>query len=257
MAKLFIIAGHGAGDPGACANGCSEAERVRALASKIKKLGGSAVQVGDTDVNWYASNYISKGKCPKGVPVIELHMDSAMASARGGHVEIKQGFLPDSYDKALGKFITKMFPGRADSGGIRYRSDLANVNRAAAMGVNYRLLECCFISNASDVRKFNANLDELAEGILNAFGIKKVSSSSGSSGSSSGSTVNVKNYMIRIKKTLNVRAGAGLNYKVIETVKPGEAYTITHTKKADGVTWGKLKSGAGWVSLASSYSEKV
>lgn len=253
MTKLFIIAGHGAGDPGACANGYSEAERVRALASKIKKLGGSAVKVGDTSVNWYASNYIGKGKCPKGVPVIELHMDSAMASARGGHVEIKQGFSPDSYDKALGRFITKMFPGRADSGGIRYRSDLANVNRAAAMGVNYRLLECCFISNASDVKKFNANLDELAEGILESFGIKKASSSS----SSSGSTVNVKDHVIRIKKTLNVRSGAGLGYKVVDTVKPGEAYTITHTKQADGVTWGKLKSGAGWVSLASSYSERV
>lgn len=253
MAKLFIIAGHGAGDPGACANGYSEAERVRALASKIKKLGGSAVQVGDTSVNWYASNYIGKGKCPKGVPVIELHMDSAMASARGGHVEIKQGFSPDEYDKALGKFIGKMFPGRADSGGIRYRSDLANVNRAAAMGVNYRLLECCFISNSSDVKKFNANLDELAEGILESFGIQKASSSS----SSSGSTVNVKDYVIRIKKTLNVRSGAGLGYKVVDTVKPGEAYTITHTKQADGVTWGKLKSGAGWVSLASSYSEKI
>lgn len=171
MPKLFVICGHGAGDPGACSGGYSEAERVRALASRMQALGGSDVQVGDTGVNWYASNWISKGKCPKGVPVVELHMDSAAASARGGHVEVKKGFSPDSMDKKLAAFVTGMFPGRADAGGIRYRSDLANVNRAARMGVNYRLLECCFITNADDLGKFNSQMDELAAGILAAFGI--------------------------------------------------------------------------------------
>ena len=46
MAHLFVIAGHGAGDPGACANGFSEAERVRALATRIKALGGDRVTLG-------------------------------------------------------------------------------------------------------------------------------------------------------------------------------------------------------------------
>lgn len=35
MAHIFVIAGHGAGDPGACGNGYQEAERVRALAARI------------------------------------------------------------------------------------------------------------------------------------------------------------------------------------------------------------------------------
>lgn len=39
MTKLFIIAGHGAGDSGAVGNGYTEAERVRALASRIAVLG--------------------------------------------------------------------------------------------------------------------------------------------------------------------------------------------------------------------------
>jgi hypothetical protein len=97
-------------------------------------------------------------------------MDSA-TGARGGHVEIKQGYSPDSYDKALGSAITSYFPGRADSGGIRYRSDLANVNRAATCGINYRLLECCFITSDADLSKFNSNLDSVAALILGAFGI--------------------------------------------------------------------------------------
>ena len=43
--KLYIIAGHGAGDCGAVGNGFQEAERVRALAQKIKDFGGDAVEL--------------------------------------------------------------------------------------------------------------------------------------------------------------------------------------------------------------------
>lgn len=169
MANVFVIPGHGAGDPGAGAYGYNEAERVRALATRMKEIGGAAVQLADYSRNYYADNGIGRGDCPSGVPVIELHMDSASASARGGHVIIKQGFDPDNIDNALANFIGSMFPGRAQL--ITPRSDLANPNRAAAMGVNYRLLECCFITNRDDLNKFNNQLDDLARGILNAFGI--------------------------------------------------------------------------------------
>ena len=169
MAKVFVICGHGAGDPGACAGGQNEAALVRKLADRMKALGGSEVQVADTSRNWYADNGIGKGHCPKGVPVIELHMDSAGASARGGHVIIKQGFSADAIDTALADFIAAFFPGRSSK--IVHRSDLANVNRAASMVVNYRLLECGFISNDADRKKFIDQMDDLARGILKTFGI--------------------------------------------------------------------------------------
>lgn len=169
MAKVFIICGHGAGDPGACANGYREADQVRKLAARIQALGGSEVQVGDTSRNWYKDNGIGRGDCPKGVPVIELHMDSAGPGAKGGHVIIKAGFNADAIDNALAAFIGGFFPGRSKT--IVGRSDLANPNRAAAKGVNYRLVECGFISDADDAHKFETQMDELAKGILTAFGI--------------------------------------------------------------------------------------
>ncbi len=169
MAKVFIICGHGAGDPGACANGFQEAAQVRKLAARMQALGGSEVQVGDTSRNWYKDNGIGRGHCPKGVPVIELHMDSAGAGAKGGHVIIKAGFSPDAIDNALAAFIGGFFPGRSKT--IVGRSDLANVNRAARAGVNYRLMECGFISDAADANKFETQMDELAKGILAAFGV--------------------------------------------------------------------------------------
>lgn len=169
MAKLFVICGHGAGDPGACGNGFSEAERVRVLGKRIAQLGGSSVMLGDVNRNYYADKGINSLSISKDYQILEFHMDSADASAKGAHVIIKSGFSPDEYDNKLASFLSGLFPGRSNI--IVGRSDLANVNRAAARGYGYRLAECGFISNAGDVQIFNANIDYMAKGILECFGI--------------------------------------------------------------------------------------
>lgn len=54
-------------------------------------------------------------------------------------------------------------------------------------------------------------------------------------------------YKVKITASvLNVREGAGTSYKVTTTVKKDEVYTIVEVKGS----WGRLKSGAGWISLA-------
>lgn len=170
MSKLFIIPGHGAGDCGAVGNGYQEAERVRALAQRIKDFGGDDVLLSDFSLNSYEANIIGKGLVPKGYKILELHMDgSENSSAKGGHVIINGKFKADEYDNALANMISTMFPGRSQT--IVGRTDLANVNRSASMGYNYRLMECGFISNAEDVQKFNSRMDELAKGILGCFNI--------------------------------------------------------------------------------------
>lgn len=169
MANLFVIAGHGNGDSGAVGGGYTEAERVRALASRLKALGGNYVTVGDTSRDWYADGGILTLDIPKDTQIIELHMDSASPSARGAHIIIKEGYLPDAYDNALGGFLTSILPGRTQA--IVGRSDLANVNRAAERGYSYRLAEIGFITNAEDLAYFNGNGDTIAAGILKSFGI--------------------------------------------------------------------------------------
>ncbi len=170
MAHLFIITGHGAGDPGACANGFSEAERVRALAMRIKALGGEQVTLGDFNRDYYADNGISSLDIPDDWQITELHMDSAAEGAKGGHVIIKAGFTPDQYDNALASFIGGILPGRSNL--IVGRDDLANPNRAAARGYSYRLVEVGFITNIGDLTIFNDQMDDIARGILEVFGIK-------------------------------------------------------------------------------------
>ena len=168
--KLFVIPGHGAGDSGAVGNGYKEAERVRALATKVKEYGGDNVILSDFNLNSYRSNIIGKCQVPNDCLILELHIDSSKnTKARGGHVIINANFKADEYDEALATMISTMFPGRAKT--IVGRTDLANVRRAAEKGYNYRLLECCFISNTEDINKFNAEMDKLAKEILGCFKI--------------------------------------------------------------------------------------
>lgn len=167
---LYVICGHGAGDPGACGNGYSEAERVRALGARIAALGGTSVTLLDTNRNWYADKGIRALFIPSGDALVELHMDSAGPGAHGAHVIIASGVGgPDAYDRALADRLCAIFPGRANR--IVERSDLANPNRAKARGINYRLVENGFITDAGDVETFNSRLDEVAGAYLDAFGI--------------------------------------------------------------------------------------
>lgn len=63
-------------------------------------------------------------------------------------------------------------------------------------------------------------------------------------------------YKVRIKiANLNIRSGAGTNYSAKGFIAPG-VYTIVNEASGKGATkWGKLKSGAGWISL--DYCEKL
>lgn len=50
---------------------------------------------------------------------------------------------------------------------------------------------------------------------------------------------------------LNIRSGPGTNYDVVGCIKDKGIYTIIEEKPGEGSLngWGKLKSGAGWVSM--------
>ena len=61
-----------------------------------------------------------------------------------------------------------------------------------------------------------------------------------------------KGYKVQVTASaLNVRSGAGTNYKVVKVVRKGQVYTIVSEKSG----WGKLSDGSGWISL--SYTKKV
>lgn len=87
-------------------------------------------------------------------------------------------------------------------------------------------------------------------------------SGTGSTGSVSNSSNNssFKAYQVKItyKGGMNVRKGAGVDKERVKGVlaKYGYIYTIVSEKVVSGQTWGKLKSGAGWICLTG-FTKKV
>jgi SH3-like domain-containing protein len=63
-------------------------------------------------------------------------------------------------------------------------------------------------------------------------------------------------YTVKINcAELNVRKGPGVSYGVATVVKRGQVYTIVAEQMNGSTKWGKLKSGAGWISLG--YADEV
>lgn len=108
------------------------------------------------------------------------------------------------------------------------------------------LIECCFVDDKDDADKWEPKVcaKAIVEGILN----KSLSNTT----TSKAIETNKVPYLVKITaNTLNVRNGAGTNYKVNTQVKNGDVYTIVEEKNG----WGKLKSGADWICL--DYTNKI
>lgn len=76
--------------------------------------------------------------------------------------------------------------------------------------------------------------------------------------STTATTNTFKSYLAKVTaNALNIRKGAGTNYAVTGCIKDKGTYTIVAEQTGQGSTkgWGKLKSGAGWISL--DYVKKV
>ena len=239
MNKLYVICGHGNGDSGDVGGGKNEADLVRKLAARMNAMGGDSVEVLDTSKNWYAQKLVNaalKKKVGRN-PVIELHMDAANGKAKGGHVIIDADFSADKYDRALADYISKKFPGRADK--LVKRNNLGNLNRAQAQGINYRLLECCFIDNRGDREKVIADMDE----VPNKVGIRSLQSKPASSASASsrfGGT-----YRCTVNK-LNVRDKPSTSGKIVASYAKGETVVLDNTYTiADGYVWGTYIGASG------------
>lgn len=114
-------------------------------------------------------------KYGKNTRVTEFHFDSAMnRSAKGGHVIVHKSYKPDDLDIKLRNTIRDTVGinnvyKHGGYSGISGRSDLANVNRTAKGGVNYRLLELGFGSNKTDSDYMIKNVDTIAKELVKAY----------------------------------------------------------------------------------------
>ena len=56
---------------------------------------------------------------------------------------------------------------------------------------------------------------------------------------------------------LNVRKAAGVGNPIVGVIHKGEVYTIIEVVKVGSATWGKLKSGIGWINIGEKYVKNI
>ena len=248
---LDIWFGHGNGDPGAQSSGYQEQDMVRRLQTSLKKYADKAgVAIRFYAGNMYADNNVAWSK---GRAVIELHLDSAGTAGQGGHVIIQEGIGGlDAIDKNIIEKLKENFGiVNRDGAGYDERTDLGNPRRCSAAGINYRLVELFFINDVTDRNYFLNNIDEVARDLISAYIGSEVGKTTVTPTPTAPTTASNG---FRVKVTtdaLNVRSGPGTGYGIASVIRDKGVYTITATSG----DWGKLKSGAGWISL--SYAERV
>ena len=115
-------------------------------------------------------------------------------------------------------------------------------------------------SNHGDVMhwfpKFNKSMDTFRADVAKAMGSSAGGSTGGSTSSGGSGSQKFEPYKVQVKVTeLRIRSGPGTDTEAQGIIEPG-VYTIVEEADGPGAKrWGKLKSGAGWISL--DYAEKV
>lgn len=181
MLKVLLIAGHGAGDPGAVSNGIQEADETRAIVSNLDtQLAGICnvdiypternaykdVKAGTVAVKWSDYDY-----------VLEVHMNASKASEPDDKTKGVECYVTASeggitVEEAICKNIASL--GLTNRGVKRKNYDVIQAARSA--GVSSALLEVCFLDDPDDMRVYSANktavATAIAAGIVSGFGIQ-------------------------------------------------------------------------------------
>lgn len=120
------------------------------------------------------------------------------------------------------------------------------------------LVECFFVDDKNDVDVYHRlGADKIgkaiAEGIVNktitSQTVNKKPSEMANTKSDGNNTFMVK----VIVDALNIRRGPGVNNSIVGCITDKGAYTIVDVNGS----WGRLKSGAGWINTSSAYCKRI
>lgn len=175
MRKIFIGAGHSnksGKDRGAAGNGYIEGELAVELrdliVSKLKTLGITPIIDENTNV---LSETITKFRniTSTNSIVLDIHWNAAVPKATGTEVLIPSSFT--NFEKTLGEKLATIISEtlgivKRGNNGVRTEAE-SHHGRLGWMRLNGEnvLIEVCFISNESDMIKYQKNKDTLANNI--------------------------------------------------------------------------------------------
>lgn len=265
--RLLVMAGHGRNsdgswDPGAVGNGYQEANLTRELRDLIKAAADRAGVPCDVapDRNHYS--YFKHGGQYDFTPytyVLEVHFNASATAdfagdgkMKGSMVYIDKSETDHSVEDAILNNLYSIGSRQAWDGVVvtqrqeSYKNGLMVQSKVRAQGVSHAVLETCFITDQDDMDWYLVNKSKIAQaiiaGIQQGFGLnyKKV----------------ITPYMVKVDvasipdHVLNIREQPSINSPVTGKITETMSLTIVDEASGTGASkWGKLKSGAGWISL--------
>ena len=185
---------------------------------------------------------------------VSIHFNAFNGTAHGTEVLVYSD--TSSARAAAVRICSKIAALGFTNRGIKYRPGLYVLRNTDSPAL---LIECCFCDSKADAKIYDREkmAKAIVEGILN----KSISTAADSNekgkdqaqaqeptaepvtpASPAGQIVRVRTPYLRI------RAGAGTDTEDLGYIPPG-LYTVTETSKRGGYTWGRLKSGAGWIAM--------
>ena len=183
-----------------------------------------------------------------------VHRDYANKSCPGDYLYNRHGQIAAEVNKRLG--IT-------DAGGSAGGQTSGNTETGLKVGdvVDFKGTQHYTSAAAKDAKickPGKATITAVAAGKAHPYHLKAISGGGSTvygwvnaADISTGSTVTATSYRVRTTAdVLNIRKAPGTNYGVAGQIKGKGIYTIVAEAAGPGATkWGKLKSGAGWISL--------
>lgn len=182
MSKVLLISGHGAGDPGAI--GCNYKENELAI-ELVDLIASRLRNYVDVDVYPHSKNAykdVKNGtfKASGYTYVLEVHFNASNNSSANGtecFVTTKEGSIKVEKHimKHMGEFF-KLRDNDKDFDGVK-RTNWLVINTCKKRGMSSCLLETCFITNQTDMARYQAHKAKIADGIvcgiIEEFGWKK------------------------------------------------------------------------------------
>ena len=186
----------------------------------------------------------------------DIHISIHQNAGGGTGTEVYWHTRGTAADKKLASIVA---PKLASKTGLRNRGVKTAEFTVLTCNATAILCEGGFMDTANDYKVITSDkgqqayADAVVEGLVEYLGLTKKEQSVNPPSSTTPTTPN-ETFTVKIKvDSLNIRKTASFDSPVVGTVKKGEVYTIV--EQQNGL--GRLKSGAGWISMGDKYVEKV
>ena len=250
MAKVFLSAGHGGSDSGAVGYGMKEKDiNLQVMLSCQHELNRHGVMVivsRTKDENDPVAQEVREANASGADLAVSFHTNAGGGDGsesfywQGNANGLRLARLCEKYTKEIGQ----------KSRGVKSGNHLYFVKATKMTAV---LCEIGFIDNDKDNDIFDTLTEQKAFGIAYAKAILEYLSIAYRA-QTNPAEISDGSFLIKAKTNLNIRSGPGVEYEKVGVLDTKYKYTIIAIKKAaDGGTWGKLKSGAGYVNVGEKY----